>query len=120
MNNLLIDKNPIEFAGRLIVRIILPSGYIQPFYRSSGYNSKMPGRFFPFDGFHCGVFYKNRYCRNIHLLRIGTKGLSDISLLLAKINFNTPKFTENAGDINIYLFGESKNFSKLSPVIWDY
>lgn len=39
-----------RFHGRDIVRVLLDSGEIQPFYRSSGKNSRLPGAWLPFDG----------------------------------------------------------------------
>lgn len=39
-----------RFRGRDVAVVTLPDGTAQPFYRSSGRNSKQPGRWFPFDG----------------------------------------------------------------------
>lgn len=38
-----------RFRGRDIVRVELPDGTVQPFYRSTGRNSGQAGRWFPFD-----------------------------------------------------------------------
>lgn len=39
-----------QSAGRDIVRVVFDDGTMQPFYRSSGRNSKQAGKWFPFDG----------------------------------------------------------------------
>lgn len=52
----------IRFRGRDIVRVRMGQD-VQGFYRSSGRNSGMPGRWFPFDGLQPGWFDKSRFCR---------------------------------------------------------
>lgn len=71
---------------RDIIAVSLNSGEKQGMYRSSGYNSNMPGKWLPFDGIIGGVWFnKIRFVKyynpNLppHLERFGTEELLDIS-----------------------------------------
>lgn len=77
-------------AGRDIVAVILPNGTRQPFYRSTGQNSKMPGKWLPFDGIakQGAWFHKSRFCawpvpNRLH--RLGTDELAEVSIALGNI-----------------------------------
>lgn len=70
----------VRYKDRDILVWVLPSGKRQPFYKSTGRNSGMPGRWLPFDGiwpecpaFPRGWFINDRYAGPIH--RYGTEAL---------------------------------------------
>lgn len=75
-----------RFRNRDIILIaLLDEHRLQPFYRSSGANSFMPGRWLPFDGLRCdGWFDKRRFAVDKYgngdaLHRFGTEEMRLIS-----------------------------------------
>jgi hypothetical protein len=50
-----IDSRVLHIFSRDIIVVVLPSGKRQAFYKSTGRNSYMPGKWLPFDGITFGV-----------------------------------------------------------------
>ena len=89
------SKTILRFAGRDIIKVTLPDGSKQGFYRSTGHNSGMPNTWLPFDGLVTvphGWFDKTKYCRrNLppYLQRFGTELLASVSKRLGAANIPT-------------------------------
>jgi len=86
-----------QFGGRDIVRVRLPDGTVQPFYRSTGENSGKPAEWLPFTGIGVQAggqpwFAKDRYASGemrspAHPLhRFGTKELKTLSAALGSLS----------------------------------
>lgn len=113
----------MRFHGRDIVRVAMPgpptwpSGPhgpaqtqlpIQPFYRSSGRNSRMPGHWLPFDGIHPQPwFIKDRFCdrklKGSPLYRYGTEEYRAAGLMLDAMTIEPAAETEDIHAINKWL-----------------
>lgn len=101
------DAGVVRYAGRDVIKVVMPDGTMQPFYRSSGINSKQPGQWFPFDGVMPGVKWFNKarftegdaYETDHPLHRFGTPEYRAMADALAQenipagreIDFDTPK-----------------------------
>lgn len=81
------DGGVKRYANRDIIVVSLPSDVLQPFYRSTGQNSGMPGVWLPFDGLsHGGTwFHKQRFTSPTlgPLNGFGTDQLKTVSAQLA-------------------------------------
>jgi hypothetical protein len=107
----------IEYHDRIIVRVVLPGGEIQPFYKSSGRCSGRPGEWFPFDGiaFPGTVvhwFDKTRYELDIEddeerrahpLYRFGTQQMKDVSAWLAGQEIPPARKIDSDFEVNEWL-----------------
>jgi len=73
-----IETFPLIYNDRDFLLVRFVDDTVQPFYRSSGRNSGMPGTWLPFDGIiithEKPWFNKRRFCNNIpeHLRRFGS------------------------------------------------
>ena len=89
------SKTILRFAGRDIIKVTLPDGSNQGFYRSTGHNRGMPNTWLPFDGlatYPYGWFDKTKYCRRDlppYLYRLGTELLASVSKRLGAANIPT-------------------------------
>src|SRR5688572_27938273 len=86
-------KGVLRIKDRDIIRVRLSDGKLQPFYKSSGRNSGMKGRWLPFDGVLCFEgrplwFDKGRFASPsfTRLHRFGTQELKDISDKLGQMD----------------------------------
>lgn len=84
VEGMLLAPKIYRFHDRDIIRVTLPSGEVQPFYRSTGKNSGKAGEWLPFDGlqlFPTSWFDKDRFTkgagmgRGQELHRYGTHDL---------------------------------------------
>jgi hypothetical protein len=119
---IVISKEIKRFGGRDIIYVNLKA-YRQPFYRSTGCNSGMPGVWLPFDGigFKYGLWFdKTIYCRpysEIH--RYGNQELWDISKKLSLLQIPEGERTDPE-QINIWLGTEtSLQWNEALKENWD-
>ena len=82
----------VRFEGRDVIVWTMPEGNVQPFYRSTGRNSGMPGIWLPFDGLTM-IFEKRRFCRHPNgdriegaLHRYGQQKYKDASEAIEKLD----------------------------------
>lgn len=103
-------RGPIRFHSRDIIIV-----NNQPFYRSSGHNSGLPGIWLPFDGisFQNSLWFsKNRYLQPIH--RFGTQELKNISDWLSTIDIPEGKTIIKPQEVNLWINNEfTQQFNEL-------
>ena len=114
------EKRPVylEIGRRFqrdIIQVRTTEGW-QPFYRSTGNNSRMPGRWLPFDGIfrdsHAKPWFdKARFCPEGDLERFGTLALKDLSDQLSKEEIPTLR-PKSVWDIN-----EALGYTKLTSLL---
>jgi len=119
----ILISDPIEFRERTVVLVHLPDGTPQPFYRSSGYSSGMPGTWLPFDGVALEHiwFIKHRFAHQggrkyggWH--RLGSPALWVVGKLLGELDIPHGKPLDKPEDVNLFLFGsEQAPFLKAKP-----
>ncbi len=110
LNFVFVGKK-LRYSDRDILKVKLLNGEIQPFYRSSGRNSGMPGVWLPFDGIAIIPylwFDKERFChkdlREKGLDRYGTLELKQISKILGELQISPAKIEiKSARLVNFYL-----------------
>lgn len=110
----------MRFHGRDIVRVEMPGPSLggvhghrlpwQPFYRSSGRNSRKPGAWLPFDGivpFPDVWFDKARFCpdelEGTPLWRYGTEDYKTAGAMLAALTIEPAPETDDIHAINRWL-----------------
>ena len=105
----------IKYAFRDIIRVRLENGELQPFYKSTGVNSKRPGVWLPFDSISLfSHFRKSRYSHGIDadgdklntdhpLHRYGSEELKAISEALADIEIPDGFELEGPPYVNLWL-----------------
>ena len=85
-----VDEQVYWYAGRTIVLVTKDDGDRQPMYRSSGFNSGMPGKWLPFDGIYLGAWFdKSAYCTprvTPEFQRTGTPELVEIGSMLGSLD----------------------------------
>lgn len=102
----------MRFHGRDIVRVKMAGPgkmEVQPFYRSTGRNSGMPGKWLPFDGIvpvHIW-FDKHRFCHGIQkddpLYRYGEQHYKEAGAELDRSNIESPDNESGLHAINQWL-----------------
>jgi hypothetical protein len=110
-----VHKEVLKIKGRDIIKVTVDNKFVQPFYRSTGRNSKKPNEWLPFDGVmaygEIPIWMdKDKYANkeNPELNRYGTEQLKEISKKLGQLDI--PQGTEALpSEINIWLGYE--NFS---------
>lgn len=121
-----IDEHPIKYSGRVVIKLIFNDGKIQPFYKSTGTASGMPGTWFPFDGAEPSYlwFRKDRYKvkndknENLPLHRYGSGRLKELSDWLAVLDTTKACKVDTLTEVNLYLFdSESIDYSKLANLL---
>jgi len=110
--------NIIEFKDRKVILWTMPDGEKQPFYLSTGRNSRRSGTWFPFDGYiephGRGWFNKYRFCNDIvpeELHRFGKRKYQKVSKQIEAffeldLEFHSERHTGNGIDINEFLIEE--------------
>jgi hypothetical protein len=103
----------IRYKGRDIIRVPLSDGTIQPFYRSTGNNSKRAGEWFPFDGVGADeqgeLLLKSRFASGamedtVHLLhRFGSEEMKAVSERLGAADIKPGGEVATPDEVNKWL-----------------
>ena len=109
-NNIQIYHLPYVMADRDFVLCKFADNTVQPFYRSTGRNSGMPGTWLPFDGIVIvggRLWFNKRRFRDRddpQYHRYGTQYYKEISMYLGQLNIQPATLeTENHNIINQFL-----------------
>lgn len=122
----IIDEHPVKYADRVVLKITMPDGKIQPFYLSTGRHSGRQGVWFPFDGGNSLAkwFVKSRYSvrddegNELPLHRFGSERLREISDFLSVLDVSSAKEVQTLEEVNQYLFGSDDiDFSVLCNLL---
>lgn len=108
--NFTISEESIEYKDRIVVKVYFEDGTFQPFYKSTGKNSQMPGEFLPFDGLdeRFDWFIKTRFTYKAYapIHRYGNEFLMEVSNCIKNKCLDLQPKKAGREEVNKFLFND--------------